>query len=91
MRPIRGTTFCFSHHPEYQEQAAEARRRGGKRRGDELAIARSYNLGAATSWEDIKAIVRISILDTLELPNSPNRTRALLAAVNTMVSLIEKD
>jgi hypothetical protein len=44
MRPLRGEERCLSHHPDYAEKAAEARRLGGMRRRHEKAVATSYNI-----------------------------------------------
>ena len=68
---------CFWHDPETAEDAAAARRLGGKRRRREGAITGAYAIKGADPGEELLRVLDVAIVDTLELENSVPRSRAL--------------
>jgi len=43
-RPLRGEKFCFWHHPDYADEADQARKLGGTRRRRESTLQGAYEL-----------------------------------------------
>jgi hypothetical protein len=75
--PLRDGPLCRMHAPEHAEAVAEGRRRGGARRRGEVAVALSYDLAGINIPADVIRLLEIAALDTLVLPNSAARSRAL--------------
>ena len=67
--PLRDSPFCFWHDPGKAEEAHEARRLGGMRRGRERTLAVAYDLAGLGSIEAIRRIVEIALFDVLGLEN----------------------
>lgn len=87
--PISESDLCFWHHPDYQQEAAEARRLGGLRRRREGAVSGAYGLGGIKTVEDIQRVLEIAIIDTISLDNSPSRNRTLGALVASALKALE--
>jgi hypothetical protein len=75
--PIRGETYCFWHHPEYEVEAAEAQRLGGMRSRREKTVTGAYELGEIDTVAGLHRVLEIAILDCLGLDNGIARTRTL--------------
>jgi len=88
-KPLRDEEFCFWHHPDHQEAAAEARRLGGLRRKREKAIEGAYDVEGLDSVPQIRRVLLIAILDSLGLDNSVPRNRALISSVLAAAKLLE--
>ena len=86
---LREGRFCFWHEPGKAEEAQEARRLGGLRRGRERTLAVAYDLAGLGSIEAIRRIVEIALFDVLGLENSIARTRALISGALAAAKLLE--
>ncbi len=89
--PLRDGQHCFWHAPATRAEAQEARRLGGLRRRREHTLAGVYDLEGVTTLEQIRRVVEIAILDTLELPNSIARNRTLGSLAQTAQRILETD
>ncbi|MPZ49830.1 MAG: hypothetical protein GEU75_11160 [Dehalococcoidia bacterium] len=87
--PMRGEEFCFWHHPDYKEEAAQARKVGGQRRRRERAIEGAYELEGLDSVAGIRRYLEIAMADALNLENSVQRVRAVIAGVMAATKLLE--
>lgn len=86
---LRHGRFCFWHEPGKAEEAHEARRLGGLRRGRERTLAVAYDLAGLGSTEAIRRILEIAIFDALGLENSVARARVLIAGGLAAARLLE--
>jgi hypothetical protein len=86
---MRGQQFCFWHHPDHAQEAAEARRLGGLRRRREKTIEGAYEFKGLGSVEGISRILEIAVYDTLGLENSIARSRALAYLAQTALRALE--
>ena len=75
--PLLDSDQCFWHSPQTAREAAEARRLGGLRRRRENTLGGAYDIEGLRSIEDIQRLTELAMFDTLELPNSVGRSRAL--------------
>jgi len=87
--PITGTDLCFWHNPEFEKQAAEARRAGGAKRAREQTLKAVFDLAGVTTIEDLQRVVDIATMELLALDNTVGRNRALLGVASTGARLIE--
>ena len=87
--PIIGSDLCFWHHPDYEKQAADARRAGGANHAREQTLKAVFDLAGVTTIEDLQRVVDIALLGLLSLENSVSRDRALLNVASTGARLIE--
>lgn len=77
--------FCWAHDPALASKRAKAHREGGRHRipkvsGEAVQIA---DVG------DCLQLVNKTILDTWQLENSPGRSRVLLQAASTAISVLQ--
>ena len=86
---LRDGRFCFWHEPGKAEEAQEARRLGGLRRGRERTLAVAYDLAGLGSVEAIRRILEIALFDVLGLENSIGRARVLIAGALAAAKLLE--
>ena len=86
---LRDGRFCFWHDPGKAEEAADARRLGGMRRGRERTLAVAYDLTGLGSIEAIRRIVEIALFDVLGLENSIARARVLISGALAAAKLLE--
>src|SRR3970282_2229836 len=86
---LRDGEFCFWHEPGKAEEAHEARRPGGLRRGRERTLAVAYDLTGLGSVEAIRRIVEIALFDVLGLENSIARARVLISGALAAAKLLE--
>jgi hypothetical protein len=77
---LRDSDFCVFHDPEHAEAVAEGRRMGGLRRRREGTLAAAYDLDGLATLQEIRRLLEIATLDTLNLENSVARNRVLIAA-----------
>jgi hypothetical protein len=89
MQPMRDEVFCFAHHPDHAQEAAEARRLGGQRRRREHAIAGAFDVEGIETIGDIRRVLDIVVIDGLALENSVARLRVLISACSTAARLRE--
>jgi hypothetical protein len=86
---LREGRFCFWHEPSKAEEAHEARRLGGLRRGRERTLAVAYDLTGLGSIEAIRRIIEIALFDVLGLDNSIARARVLISGALAAAKLLE--
>ncbi len=87
--PLRERDHCFFHDPETQQEAAEARRLGGRRRRREGVVAGSFEFEGLASVSEIRRLVEVAVTDTFALENSVNRNRTLAYLAQTALKLLE--
>ncbi len=87
--PLLESESCFVHAPEYAEEMAENRRRGGLRHRREQALALAYDFQGLDSIEGIRRVFEIATIDGMALDNSAARSRILIAAGLAAAKLLE--
>ena len=88
--PMLEEQFCFSHHPDYTQAAAEARRLGGLRRRREKTIEGAYDLhDRPDSANGISRLLKIITDGLLSMEPSIGRSNALLRAVREAREMME--
>lgn len=87
--PMRGEDFCFWHHPEHTEEAAEARRLGGLRRRKERITQGAYDFEGLESVTQIRRLLEVSVVDTLSLESSIARSRTLAYLAQMALKALE--
>ena len=87
--PMRGENFCFWHHPEHTEEAAEARRLGGLRRRKEKITGGVYDFEGLEDVPRIRRLLEIAVTDTLALESSIARSRTLAYLVQMALKALE--
>jgi hypothetical protein len=86
---MRGEDFCFWHHPEHTEEAAEARRLGGLRRRKERITQGAYDFEGLESVTQIRRLLEVSVVDTLSLESSIARSRTLAYLAQMALKALE--
>ncbi|MPZ48905.1 MAG: hypothetical protein GEU75_06285 [Dehalococcoidia bacterium] len=86
---LRDSDFCVFHDPAHADAIAEGRRLGGQRRKREGALAAAYDLDGMSSILELRRLLEIATIDTINLENSVARNRVLIAAVLAGAKLIE--
>ncbi len=86
--PLKKAAFCLMHSPD-QRAATEARRLGGLRRRREVAVSGAFVFTGLGTVADIRRLVEIAALDTLELENSTARSRTLGSLAHAALKLLE--
>ena len=87
--PMIDQQFCFSHHPDYKQEAAAARRLGGLRRRREKTIEGAYDLNGLRSAADIQRVVEAITLELLGMESTIARANAILRAAGVAARLLE--
>jgi len=87
--PMRGEEYCFWHHPEHAEEAAEARRLGGLRRRKEKITQGAYDFEGLESVAHIRRLLEIATADTLALESSIARSRTLAYLAQMALKALE--
>ena len=87
--PLRGEDYCFWHHADHAQEAADARRMGGLRRRREHTLKGAYEIDGLESVEQIRRVLEIALLDALGLENNIPRVRALIAGALAAAKLHE--
>ncbi len=88
--PMLEEQFCFWHHPDHTQEAAEARRLGGLRRRREKAIEGAYDLhDRVDSANGISRLLKITTDGLLSMESSIGRSNALLRAVREAREMME--
>ncbi len=87
--PLRDSAFCIFHDPDYSEAIKEGRRLGGLRRRREGTLAAAYDFDGLAAVRDLRRLLEIVTIDTLNLDNSVARSRTLIAAVLAGAKLLE--
>jgi hypothetical protein len=82
--PLRDEKFCFWHAPETAEEAADARRLGGKR-----TVAAIYGLNGLRTIADLQAVLETVTIETLTLENSVARNRTVGSFLTIAAKLLE--
>lgn len=75
--PLREESYCLWHHPDYAEEAAEARRQGGLRRKREGSLQGEYGFEGLETVPQIRRVLELAVMEALALDNSIARVRAL--------------
>jgi hypothetical protein len=86
---MRGEEYCFWHHPEHAEEAAEARRLGGLRRRKEKITEGAYDFEGLESVTQIRRLLEIATADTLVLESSIARSRTLAYLAQMALKALE--
>ena len=87
--PLRGSEYCFFHHPDLTREREEARRLGGLRRRREKSVAAVYDWTGLGSVREIRRLLEVAIVDTLGLDNSPARSRTLASLANLSLKALQ--
>ena len=88
--PMVDEPFCYLHHPDYKQEAADARRLGGKRRRREKTIEGAYDLSDGLgSADSIRRVVEVVTFDLLGMEPSIARANAILRAAGVATRLLE--
>lgn len=87
--PMRGERYCFAHHPDKAEEAAEARKLGGLRRRREVAVGGAFEFEGFGTLEAILRVIDIATYDVLSLENSIARSGMLVRAAATALKVHE--
>jgi hypothetical protein len=87
--PLQGEKFCFWHHPDYAEEAEQARKLGGQRRRREKITEGAYDLEGLASIAALRRLLEIAMIDALGLENSVARSRVLVSGVLAGAKLVE--
>jgi len=87
--PMHGEDFCFWHHPEHTEEAAEARRLGGLRRRKEKITEGAYDFEGLESVTQIRRLLEVAVVDTLGLESSIARSRTLAYLAQMALKALE--
>ncbi|MEX2376101.1 MAG: hypothetical protein WD942_11040, partial [Dehalococcoidia bacterium] len=67
---------------KHREEAAEARRQGGMHRKTEVAVAHIFDFQGLASQDEVVRLLTIAISESLLLPNSVQRNKALIQAAS---------
>ena len=81
--------LCFWHSPNRREQARKARSLGGQRREKEQATEFYFDIEDLMSLEGQKRLYTIAVLDTLQLGNSPARSRSLIGLIKLNLDVLQ--
>ena len=87
--PLLDGGFCVMHDPEHADEMAEARRLGGLRRRREKAVSGAYDIEALENVPQVRRLLVIAVMDTLELENSIARSRALAYLSQVALKMLE--
>ena len=88
--PMRDAQFCYFHHPDHRQAAAEARRLGGNRRRREKTIEGAYDLAdGLRSADDIRRVVEAITFELLSMESTIARANAILRAAGVAARLLE--
>jgi hypothetical protein len=77
--PMRDSAYCFWHAPEHEADRVEAQRLGRGRRRREVALGGVYEFEGVAALDGVGRLLDVAAFDTLELPNSVQRNRTLVA------------
>jgi hypothetical protein len=86
---IQSEEYCFWHSREHAEEAAEARKLGGRRRRREKITAGAYDFEGLETVAQIRRLLEIAVTDTLGLENSVARSRALAYLAQVALRALE--
>ena len=88
--PMRDEQFCYLHHPDHKQEAANARRLGGLRRRREKTIEGAYDLpDGLRSADAIRRVVEAVTFDLLGMESTIARANAILRAAGVAARLLE--
>ena len=87
--PLRDADHCFWHSPDTASEAADARRLGGLRRRREATVAGAYEFEGLNTVGQIRRLIEVAVVDTLELENSVARSRTLAYLAQTALKSLE--
>ena len=88
--PMRDEQFCYFHHPDHKQAAAESRRLGGNRRRREKTIEGAYDLAdGLRSADDIQRVVEAITFELLSMESTIARANAILRAAGVAARLLE--
>ncbi len=87
--PQRDKDVCFWHDPEHEEEMNEARRLGGLRRRREKAVSGAYDIEGLENVGQVRRLLEVAVMDTLQLENSIARSRALAYLSQVALKMLE--
>ncbi|MCL2149319.1 MAG: hypothetical protein FWH51_00020 [Dehalococcoidia bacterium] len=87
--PLKDSDYCRMHCPEHAEEVQEARRLGGLRRKQEVALSGTWDFKGLESASDIRRLIEVAALDTLSLENSLSRNRTLVYIAQVALRALE--
>lgn len=83
---INGSAYCFTHDPKSAHKRAMRNRRGGQAHATRKVSGKAVQIEGAG---DVLQLVNKTVLDTFELDNTAARSRALLAACDTAIRVLQ--
>ena len=88
--PMVDELFCYFHHPDHRQDAADARRLGGNRRRREKTLEGAYDLHEGfRSVDGIFRFVEVGAIDLLGLDASVARSNAMFRGALVAAKLLE--
>jgi hypothetical protein len=87
---LSGELYCRMHHPDHAAEVAQARRVGGQHRKQEAVLSAAFDIGDLRTIEGNQRLLEVAAFETLALPNSLPRNRALIAVATANAKLIEQ-
>ena len=88
--PMRDEQFCYFHHPDHKQDAADARRLGGNRRRREKTLEGAYDLHEDfRSVDGLLRFVESGAIDLLGLDSSVARSNAMFRGALVAAKLLE--
>ncbi len=87
--PQRDSDLCYWHDPENAKEMAEARRLGGLRRRREKTVSGAYDIEGLETVGQVRRLVEVAVMDTLQLENSIARSRALAYLAQVALKMLE--
>ncbi len=87
--PQRDSDLCYWHDPENAKEMAEARRLGGLRRRREKTVSGAYDIEGLENVGQVRRLVEVAVMDTLQLENSIARSRALAYLAQVALKMLE--
>jgi hypothetical protein len=86
---VKGSRFCLTHAPERARERAKRNKRGGEARRAIPKVSEGIDAPRIANVGDVLGLVNWVIADTWHLENSAPRSRALLAAADQAVKVLQ--
>jgi len=86
---VKGSKFCLTHSPERARERAKRNKRGGEARRAIPKSSEGVDAPRIANVGDVLGLVNWVIADTWHLENSAPRSRALLAAADQAVKVLQ--
>lgn len=83
--------FCFTHNPEFSQERAIARRKGGLQKAAPHFADESLCPKSVRSMESVLSVLDYALQETIGLANSIQRGRLLVAIAHGFIEAIKAD